>query len=66
MTRPGGASSDAPPSVAVRLSRKTVWEVEILTAEQGIMSVYVDADSGSVITTEEKMTGKTPTQEKKS
>ena len=30
------------------------------------MSVYVDADSGSVITTEEKMTGKKPAQEKKS
>jgi uncharacterized membrane protein YkoI len=45
---------------------KTVWEVEILTPEQGIMSVYVDADSGSVITTDEKMTGKTPVQEKKS
>ena len=45
---------------------KTVWEVEILTAEQSIMSVYVDADSGSVITTDEKMTGKKPAQEKKS
>ena len=45
---------------------KTVWEVEILTAEQGIMSVYVDADSGSVITTDEKMTGRKPAQDKKS
>jgi uncharacterized membrane protein YkoI len=34
---------------------KTVWEVEILTAERGIMSVYIDADTGSVITTEEKV-----------
>jgi uncharacterized membrane protein YkoI len=41
---------------------KTVWEVEILTADRGIMAVYVDADSGSVIATEEKMTA----QEKKS
>ena len=30
-----------------------MWGVEILTAERGIMAVYVDA--GSVITTEEKM-----------
>jgi uncharacterized membrane protein YkoI len=45
---------------------KTVWEIEILTAEQTIMSVYVDADSGSVMTTEEKSTGKKPAQEKKS
>lgn len=44
---------------------KTVWDVEILTAEQGIMVVHVDAESGSVITTEEKMAGKTPVQEKK-
>lgn len=35
-----------------------VWEVEILTAEQGIMVVHVDAESGSVITTEEKVSGK--------
>jgi hypothetical protein len=40
-----------------------MWEVEILTAEEGIMSVYVDADSGSVITTDEKMTGMKPAQE---
>jgi uncharacterized membrane protein YkoI len=33
---------------------KAVWEVEILTAEQGVMAVYVDAGSGSVISTEEK------------
>jgi uncharacterized membrane protein YkoI len=36
---------------------KTVWEVEILTVERGIMAVYVDADTGSVITTEEKVAG---------
>jgi uncharacterized membrane protein YkoI len=45
---------------------KTVWEVEILTAEQGIVVVYVDADSGSVMTTEEKTAGKEPAQETKS
>jgi uncharacterized membrane protein YkoI len=33
---------------------KTVWEVEILTAEQVIKVVNVDAESGSVIATEEK------------
>lgn len=49
-----------------RKQDKTVWEVEILTADQSIMTVYVDANSGSVITTEEKMTGKTSAQEKKS
>ena len=43
---------------------KAIWEVEILTAEQGIMEVHVDAESGSVITTSEKMDGKTPAQEK--
>jgi len=32
-----------------------VGEVDILTADGGIMAVYVDAGSGSVITTEEKM-----------
>ena len=45
---------------------KTVWEVEVLTAEQTIMAVYIDSDSGSVITTEEKTTGKTSAREKKS
>ncbi|TAJ08342.1 MAG: hypothetical protein EPO61_09555 [Nitrospirae bacterium] len=33
---------------------KTVWEVEILTAEQGLMVVHIDAGSGLVINTEEK------------
>ena len=37
---------------------KTVWEVEILTAEQAIKVVHVDAESGSVVTTEEKTAGK--------
>lgn len=37
---------------------KTVWEVEILTAEQAIKVVHIDADSGSVVTTEEKAAGK--------
>src|SRR5512147_156936 len=37
---------------------KTVWEVEILTAEQIIKVVRVDAESGSVVATEEKAAGK--------
>jgi uncharacterized membrane protein YkoI len=44
---------------------RTVWEIEILTAEQGIMVVRVDADSGSVITTEEKKVGKKVESEQK-
>lgn len=44
---------------------KAVWEVEILTAEQGIMVVHVDAESGAVITTEEKMTGKKQERDQK-
>jgi hypothetical protein len=42
---------------------KTVWNVEILTAEEAIMMVYVDAVSGSVMLTEEKMAGKRSVQE---
>ena len=37
---------------------KTVWEVEVLTAEQVIKVVHVDAESGSVVATEEKAAGK--------
>jgi uncharacterized membrane protein YkoI len=45
---------------------KSVWKVEILTADEAIMAVYVDAVSGSVMTTEEKVAGKQPIQDKKS
>lgn len=41
-------------------------EGEILTAEEAIMTVYVDAVSGSVMTTEEKMARKQPIQDQKS
>ncbi len=34
---------------------KVVWEVEILTADQAVKVVHIDAGSGSVITTEEKV-----------
>lgn len=44
---------------------RTVWEVAILTAEQAIMVVHVDAMSGSVVTTEEKIAGTMPIREKK-
>jgi uncharacterized membrane protein YkoI len=37
---------------------KAVWEVEILTAEQVIKVVHVDAESGSVIATKEKQSEK--------
>lgn len=45
---------------------KTVWNVEILTAEEAIIAVYVDAVSGSVMMTEEKVAGKRPAQDKTS
>lgn len=37
---------------------KTVWNVKVLTAEEAIMAVYVDAVSGAVLMTEEKVAGK--------
>lgn len=45
---------------------KTVWNVGILTAEEAVMTVYVDAVSGSVVLTEEKVAGKKPIQDKTS
>ncbi|HYM36964.1 MAG TPA: PepSY domain-containing protein [Nitrospiraceae bacterium] len=44
---------------------RTVWAVEIVTAEQDLMAVHVDAESGSVIDTEEKMIGKKQDPESK-
>ena len=41
---------------------KTVWMVDILTAKEAIMTVYVDAVSGSMIMTEEKVAQKKPVQ----
>ncbi len=43
--------------IEAELERKhdtTIWEVEILTAEQFIKVVHVDAESGAVIRTDEK------------
>jgi len=47
-----------------RKEGRTLWEVAILTAEQGIMVVHVDAESGSVITTEGKTIRKSNNREK--
>lgn len=37
---------------------KTVWNVEVLTTEEAIIAVYVDAVSGTVLMTEKKVVGK--------
>lgn len=37
---------------------KAVWEVEIVTAENKIMEVHIDAESGEVIDVEEEKPGK--------
>ena len=42
---------------------KIAWNVEILTTREAIMMVYVDAVSGSVLLTEEKVAGKTAVQD---
>jgi uncharacterized membrane protein YkoI len=34
--------------------RKTVWEIEIATAENSITEVYIDSMSGAVIDVEEE------------
>lgn len=43
---------------------KAVWSVEILTAEEAIMTIYVDAVSGVMMLTEEKVPGKKPAEVK--
>jgi hypothetical protein len=43
---------------------KIAWNVEILTTGEAIMTVYVDAVSGSVMMTKEKVAGKKPIQGK--
>ncbi|MDH4084413.1 MAG: PepSY domain-containing protein [Nitrospira sp.] len=45
---------------------KIVWNVDILTADAAIMTVYVDAVSGSVMMTKEKVAGERPVQAKTS
>ncbi len=36
---------------------KAVWEVEVVTAENKVMEVYIDAESGAVIDMEEEKPG---------
>lgn len=43
---------------------KTMWNVEVLTDEAGIMAVYVDAVSGAVVMIEERVVGKRLLQDK--
>ncbi len=43
---------------------KTVWDVDALTTEQAMMAVCVDAVSGLVLLTEEKVAGERRVQEK--
>jgi uncharacterized membrane protein YkoI len=53
--------SVAGPVIDVRLEKngdKIAWNIEILTTEEAIMTVYVDAVSGLVMMSEEKVTGK--------
>ncbi len=45
---------------------KTLWEVEILTGEQAILVVQIDAELGLVLATEEKMVGKRQEHKQKS
>ena len=37
---------------------KIVWEVEVVTAENKLMEVHIDADTGAVINVEEEKPGK--------
>ena len=43
---------------------KTMWNIEVLTDEEGIMAVYIDAVSGVIVMTEEKVAGKRLVQDK--
>lgn len=43
-----------------RRGDKTVWNIDILTTEEAIMTVCIDAVSGVMMLTEEKVPGKKP------
>lgn len=43
---------------------KTVWNIDILTTEEAIMTVCIDAVSGVMILAEEKVPGKKPAEVK--
>jgi uncharacterized membrane protein YkoI len=42
-----------------------VWEVEVVTAENKVMEVHIDAESGAVIDVEEEKSGKDMKSEQK-
>ena len=44
---------------------KLVWEVEVVTAENKLMEVHIDAESGDVIDVEEEKSEKDTKREKK-
>jgi uncharacterized membrane protein YkoI len=44
---------------------KIVWEVEVITAENKVMAVYIDAESGAVIEVEEEKPEKDMKSEQK-
>ncbi len=41
---------------------KTVWNIDILTTEEAIMTACIDAVSGVMMLTEEKVPGKKPAE----
>lgn len=47
-----------------RRGDKTVWNIDILTTEEAIMTVCIDAVSGVMMLTEEKVPGKKPAEVK--
>lgn len=47
-----------------RRGDKTVWNIDILTTEEAIMTVCIDAVSGVMMSTEEKVPGKKPAEVK--
>ena len=54
--------------VEAELERKhntLVWEVEVVTAENKLMEVHIDAESGAVIDVEDEMSKKDLKQERK-
>jgi|SRR5262245_11664202 len=44
---------------------KIIWEVEVVTAENKVMEVHIDAESGAVIDVEEEKPGKDMKSEQK-
>ena len=46
-------------------TRPLVWEVEVVTAENKVMEVHIDAESGAVIDVEDEKSKKDKKHEKK-